>query len=99
MNEEIGEPVVIPIDGELDLHTFRPREVKTLVPDYLEQCLEQGIEEVRIIHGKGTGQLREAVHSALRKSPMVASFGLDPGPSGWGCTVVTLKGGRKEAGE
>ena len=50
----------LPINGELDLHTFRPNEIKTLIPDYLDACMEAGIEEVRIIHGKGTGQLREA---------------------------------------
>ena len=51
----------LPINGELDLHTFRPNEIKTLIPDYLDACMEAGIEEVRIIHGKGTGQLRESI--------------------------------------
>ena len=84
--------VEFPIDGILDLHTFHPREVKDLLPDYLELCREKGIGEIRIIHGKGTGALRETVHSILRKLPGVLSFrlaGEDEG--GWGATLVFLK--------
>ncbi len=83
--------VELPIDGTLDLHAFHPRDVKTLVPDYLAACRERGILEVRIVHGKGTGALRETVHALLRRAPEVASFrlaGHDPG--GWGATIVTL---------
>jgi dsDNA-specific endonuclease/ATPase MutS2 len=86
------ETVNLPIDGTLDLHTFRPGDVRYLVPDYLNVCRERGILQVRIIHGKGTGMLREKVHSILAKLPMVVSFrlaGEDGG--GWGATIVTLK--------
>jgi dsDNA-specific endonuclease/ATPase MutS2 len=85
--------VEFPIDGILDLHTFRPGEVKHLLPDYLDLCRQKGIWEVRIIHGKGTGALRETVHSILRKLPGVLSFrlaGQDEG--GWGATLVVIKG-------
>ncbi|MDF1563663.1 MAG: Smr/MutS family protein [Deltaproteobacteria bacterium] len=85
------EVVELPIDGTLDLHTFHPREVKTLVPEYLEACRERGILEVRLIHGKGTGQLRERVHAILRRLDGVEHFALageDRG--GWGATVVFL---------
>ena len=83
--------VEIPIDGVLDLHTFRPGEVSDLVPDYLELCREAGILQVRIIHGKGKGVLRERVHALLRKDPRVVSFSLDPGGAGgWGATIVVL---------
>jgi DNA-nicking Smr family endonuclease len=85
-------PIVIPIDGTLDLHTFNPREVKDLVPDYLAVCREKGILQVRIIHGKGTGAMQRTVHSILARIPEVASFrlaGEDGG--GWGATIVILR--------
>ena len=80
------------INGVLDLHMFRPRDVKDLVRDYLEVCLERGILDVRIIHGKGIGALRRTVHAVLDRHPSVASYALageDGG--GWGATLVTLK--------
>jgi len=86
------EPVDIPIDGTLDLHTFRPTEVYDLLPHYLALCRERGILQARVIHGKGTGALRETVHSILGRLPEVSSFrlaGEDGG--GWGATIVTLK--------
>lgn len=91
MNDDASEPVPLPIDGVLDLHTFRPAEVKDLVPDYLAACRERGILQVRIIHGKGAGTLRETVHALLRRSPLVVRFGLaDETGGGWGATVVEL---------
>ena len=82
-----------PIDGTLDLHTFRPRDVGTLVPDYLEACRERGLFQVRIVHGKGTGVLRERVHGILSRLPEVESFRLaGVGGGGWGATLVVLKG-------
>jgi dsDNA-specific endonuclease/ATPase MutS2 len=87
-----SEPVELPINGVLDLHTFRPADVKDLVPTYLEECRMRGILQVRIIHGKGTGALRETVHAVLRKTPGIVSFNLAPGNAGgWGATVVQLQ--------
>ncbi len=85
-------PIALPIDGTLDLHTFSPREIKTLVPDYLAACRERGILQVRIVHGKGTGALRQTVHALLSKLPEVAAFSTateDAG--GWGATLVNLR--------
>jgi DNA-nicking Smr family endonuclease len=85
-------PVRIPIDGVLDLHAFRAEEVKSLVPEYLEECRRLGIRQVRIIHGKGTGALRRTVQSLLSRNPHVLSFKTaDLGGGGWGATEVTLK--------
>jgi len=85
------EPIELPIDGILDLHTFQPKDVKNVVMDYLEACREKGILEVRIIHGKGIGALRETVHATLRKMPEVESFHLSTDSSSWGATIAYLK--------
>lgn len=86
------DPVRIPINGVLDLHTFRPSEIGRLVPDYLRECRAAGMLQVRIIHGKGTGTLRETVHALLRRDPAVRSFALaDETAGGWGATIVELR--------
>ncbi len=84
-------PVKLPIDGVLDLHTFRPKDVKAVVLDYLELCRERGILEVRVIHGKGIGQLRNTVHAILAQHPHVQYFALASEPyGGSGATVAHL---------
>jgi DNA-nicking Smr family endonuclease len=86
------EPMQLPIDGVLDLHTFRPRDVKPLVLDYLVECRARRILRVRIIHGKGIGQLRETVHKLLEKHPDVTEFHLASEHfGGWGATIVHLQ--------
>lgn len=86
------EPVEIPIRDEIDLHTFRPSEVGELLPEFFRVCRETGIFRVRVIHGKGTGTLREGVHQLLRKLPEVVDFQLaSEGSGGWGATWVTLR--------
>ena len=90
----MDEPIKLPIDGVLDLHTFRPKDIKDLVPEYLAACRDKGIFQVRIIHGKGIGNLRRTVHSILRRNPDVVSFTLDhPEYGGWGATLVRLRSG------
>ena len=93
MNElpDESEPVEFPIDGTLDLHTFQPRDVKDLVPDYLNECRARGILTVRIIHGKGTGQLRQFVHTILERLPYVVTYYTAPDASHWGATIVELQ--------
>ena len=86
------DPVPLPVTGELDLHTFRPRDLGELLPEYFRECRRQGILTVRVIHGKGTGALRAGVHALLQRLPDVAAFQLAGDSSGgWGATVVTLK--------
>ncbi len=84
------QPVEIPIDGTLDLHAFAPGDVPLLIEDYLEACLEKGIHSVTIVHGKGSGVLRERVHGLLRKHPRVIRFELDRERGNWGMTRVVL---------
>ncbi|GAB4491570.1 MAG: hypothetical protein OHK006_25540 [Thermodesulfovibrionales bacterium] len=93
-----GDSVRVPIDGTLDLHTFKPSEAEDLIIEYLSECQSRNILDVRIIHGKGTGQLREKVHAALRRLDSVESFRLAGDGSGWGATVVRLKQSDQEAG-
>lgn len=92
MTESSDEPVQLPIDGVLDLHTFAPRQVKEVVTDYLDACREAGVLEVRIIHGKGIGNLRRTVHALLARRADVAGYALAmPGFGSWGATIVRLK--------
>jgi len=86
-----SETIVLPINGTLDLHSFSPKDLKTLIPDYLEECLAKGITEVKIIHGKGKGNIRRSVHALLKRDDNVKTFRLGDMSSGsWGVTIVTL---------
>ncbi|MEM7144493.1 MAG: Smr/MutS family protein [Verrucomicrobiota bacterium] len=96
MSEEMeeGDAIEHPISGELDLHTFRPNEIGSLLPEYFRECRERGLYSVRVIHGKGSGALREGVHRLLERLPEVESFRLgDETTGGWGATLVALKRG------
>ena len=87
-----GEPVVIPIEDSIDLHAFSPKDIPSVIEEYIEQCLRSGIYEVRIIHGRGKGIQRHVVRSLLENHPRVASFkDAPPESGGWGSTVVVLK--------
>ena len=84
--------VPVPIDGVLDLHNFSPKDLKCLIPDYLEECCRADIFQVRIIHGKGIGNLRRTVHAILEKLPQVKEFKLaGENAGGWGATLVQLR--------
>lgn len=84
--------VSIPIEDWIDLHTFLPKEIPSLLEEYLLECQKKGFKEVRIIHGKGKGVQMNVVHSFLKKSHLVQSFQLAPPEAGsWGATLVYLK--------
>ena len=91
--EADGEPAVeIPITGELDLHAFAPRDIASVVEDYVAACQERNILALRLVHGKGTGAQRAVVRRVLRSLPAVASFADAPlERGGFGATVVTLR--------
>ena len=81
-----------PLEGVLDLHTFRPAEAIEVLDAFLEESRASGWKEVRVVHGKGTGTLRTLVHSHLRNSRKVKSFRQgNESSGGWGATLVELK--------
>lgn len=85
-------PVSVPIDGVLDLHTFQPREIGSLVAAYLDECRKRGLLQVRLIHGKGIGNLQRSVHAILAKRRDVVRFSFaSAGFGGRGATIVTLR--------
>jgi DNA-nicking Smr family endonuclease len=86
------EPIKIPIEDTLDLHTFRPQEAGDLLYDYFSECIRVGIYSVKVIHGKGSGVLKKRVQGILKKNPLVESFtDAPPEAGGWGATLVELK--------
>jgi dsDNA-specific endonuclease/ATPase MutS2 len=88
------DEVVVPIEDFIDLHAFRPRDVRAVVESYLEAAVEAGFPEVRLIHGRGIGVQREAVRALLSRHPDVVDYAdADPGRGGWGATVVRLRWG------
>lgn len=75
----------------MDLHLFNPKDIGDLVPEYIEACRRKGIFQVRFIHGKGQGILRDRVQALLRRHPDVLGFGHPADRSAWGATVATLR--------
>lgn len=92
------EAVVLPIEDWIDLHAFAPRDVASVVEEYLFQCRRLGLRQVRIVHGRGTGTQRRIVHALLARLPDVAAFAdAPPEGGGWGATIVTLRNRGQEA--
>ena len=85
------EPIRIPIEDVLDLHSVSPRDVIPVVEEYLFEAHRLGFHAVRIIHGRGIGVQRETVRKILERTPFVESFSDAPlEAGGWGATIVTL---------
>jgi DNA-nicking Smr family endonuclease len=86
------QPVKMPIEDTLDLHTFKPKDVPDLLVDYFAACIDANIYSVRVVHGKGKGILKKRVQELLKKNPLVGSFRNAPyRAGGWGATLVELK--------
>jgi len=85
------DPVAIPITDTLDLHPFRPAEIRDVAREYLLEAHALGFAQVRLIHGRGIGVQREGIRSLLRELDFVIDFqDADPSGGGWGSTVVLL---------
>ena len=80
----------IPIEAELDLHTFEPRDVASVVEEYVNEAHASGLREVRLIHGRGQGVQRGIVQQALERHPLVEEFWDDTG-SHLGATLCRLR--------
>ncbi len=88
-----GEPFRLPITEELDLHAFAPRDVPSVVAEYLRACRAEGLLLVRVVHGRGRGVQRAEVHRVLRRmTEEVEGFDdAPPSSGGWGATLVRLR--------
>ena len=85
------EPIEVPITGDLDLHAFAPRDIPSVVEEYLHACQERGILRVRLAHGRGRGVQRAVVRRLLARLPCVRAFReAAPASGGWGATLVEL---------
>ena len=89
---EPDEPLVVPLEDVIDLHPFAPREIRSVVEEYLLACCQAGLSPVRLIHGKGKGVQRNSIRALLARLPYVEEFhDAPPQAGGWGATVVRLK--------
>lgn len=85
-------PVPVPIEEVLDLHPFHPRDIPSVLEEYLREAAARGFQEVRLIHGRGKGFQRQVVQDLLARHPLVLQFAdAPPGRGGWGATLVRLR--------
>lgn len=90
--EQPEEAVAIPLTGDLDLHPFAPRDIPSVVEEYVRACHRKGLRHLRLAHGRGKGVQRAVVRRVLGSLPEVESVEDAPaGAGGWGATVVTLR--------
>jgi dsDNA-specific endonuclease/ATPase MutS2 len=80
----------LPIEDSIDLHSFRPQDIRSVVEEYVNAAHEAGFREVRLIHGRGTGVQRGIVQAALEQHRLVDFF-RDAPDSHLGATVATLR--------
>src|SRR5215468_5022897 len=86
------DPIILPIEDSIDLHTFAPRDVRSVVDEYIRQAAAHGFGEVRLIHGKGQGVQRRIVQTVLADHALVLRFFDAPSErGGWGATVAILR--------
>lgn len=86
------DPVRVPIEAVLDLHSFQPRDIPSVVEEYLREAAARGLREVRLIHGRGRGVQRQLVQKVLAGHPLVARYADAPSErGGWGATLVWLR--------
>ena len=84
------EPVAIPIEAELDLHAFAPADIVSVVNEYVDAAAARGLQEVRLVHGRGRGVQRAAVQAALDRHALVLDFWDDPAAH-LGATIARLQ--------
>jgi DNA-nicking Smr family endonuclease len=89
VTDDPDPPVHIPIEASLDLHAFHPRDIRSVVDEYVRAAHAAGLREVRLIHGRGTGVQRGIVQAALERHPLVSAFDDAPGTH-LGATVARL---------
>ncbi|MDC0740117.1 Smr/MutS family protein [Polyangium mundeleinium] len=94
-DEPLPDPdaiAVLPIEDAIDLHGFAPRDIPSVVEEYLNEAHARGFPEVRLIHGRGKGVQRRVVQSLLARHPLVESFRDAPATrGGWGATIARLR--------
>ena len=88
----MDDPVRLPIEPALDLHAFRPRDVRSVVDEYITAAHDAGLREVRLVHGRGIGVQRGIVQAALERHPLVAEF-WDAPDAHLGATIARLRTG------
>jgi DNA-nicking Smr family endonuclease len=86
----VDDPHHVPIEGTLDLHAFAPRDVRSVVEEYVHAAHAAGLREIRLVHGRGIGVQRGIVQAVLEKHPLVESFH-DAPESHLGATVAVLR--------
>jgi DNA-nicking Smr family endonuclease len=91
MESQFSEPFRLPLGTVLDLHTFRPEDASSVIEAFIQEAIDNGNVHLRIIHGKGTGAMKELTEKVLRAHPDVVSFGSANDASGWGATLVNLR--------